>query len=87
MKNVVITDYSFEDLSIEKAILDSHGLNLTSAKNPNKEELKASGLLEKRSAIATITDLASTENEIDHENQTEEIESLDDFIKEKPENA
>ncbi len=54
---------------------------------PNKEELKASGFLEKRSAIATITDLASKENEIDHENQTEEIESLDDFIKEKPENA
>tara|TARA_B100000029_G_scaffold499114_1_gene569022 strand:- start:186 stop:830 length:645 start_codon:yes stop_codon:yes gene_type:complete len=54
---------------------------------PNKEELKASGFLEKRSAIATITDLASKENEMDHENQTEEIESLDDFIKEKPENA
>ena len=54
---------------------------------PSKEELKASGFLEKRSAIATITDLASKENEMDHENQTEEIESLDDFIKEKPENT
>ena len=40
MKNVVITDYSFQDLTIEKAILDSYGLNLISAKNPNKEELK-----------------------------------------------
>ena len=58
---------------------------------PNKDELKASGFLEKRSAIATITDLASKENELDQENLTEEIEdpneiddqedeNLDDFI-------
>ena len=54
---------------------------------PNKDELKASGFLEKRSAIATITDLASKENELDQENLTEEIESLDDFITQNPENG
>ena len=54
---------------------------------PNKDELKASGFLEKRSAIATITDLASKENELDQENVTEEIESLDDFITQNPENG
>ena len=40
MKNVVITDYSFDDLSIEKEILEKNGLNLFSAKNPKKDELK-----------------------------------------------
>ena len=54
---------------------------------PNKDELNASGFLEKRSAIATITDLASKENELDQENLTEEIESLDDFITQNPENG
>ena len=54
---------------------------------PNKDELKASGFLEKRSAIATITDLANKENELDQENLTEEIESLDDFITQNPENG
>ena len=47
---------------------------------PNKDELKSSGFLEKRSAIATITDIASNENEINEDNFPEEIESLDDFI-------
>ena len=37
MKNVAITDYSFEDLSIEEEILERHGLNLISEKNPKKE--------------------------------------------------
>ena len=48
---------------------------------PNKDELKASGFLDKRSAIATISDLAnndSIENSI-IEDDTEE-ENLDDFI-------
>ena len=47
---------------------------------PNKDELKSSGFLEKRSAIATITDIASNENEIEVDNFPEEIENLDDFI-------
>ena len=47
---------------------------------PNKDELKSSGFLEKRSAIATITDIASNVNEFEEDNFPEEIESLDDFI-------
>ena len=49
---------------------------------PNKDELKASGFLDKRAAIATITDLAIEEKEnaelqeIDHI----EEENLEDFI-------
>ena len=49
---------------------------------PNKNELKASGFLDKRAAIATITDLAIEEKEnaelqeIDHI----EEENLEDFI-------
>ena len=45
---------------------------------PDKDELKANGFLEKRSAIATIGDLA---NEEDLQQNTElEDESLEDFI-------
>ena len=47
---------------------------------PNKDELKSSGFLEKRSAIATITDIASSDNELEVNDFPEEIESLDDFI-------
>ena len=47
---------------------------------PNKDELKASGFLEKRSAIATITDLAKTDEIIDTENNLDEDENLEDFI-------
>ena len=47
---------------------------------PNKDELKSSGFLEKRSAIATITDIASNDNELEVDDFPEEIESLDDFI-------
>ena len=47
---------------------------------PNKNELKSSGFLEKRSAIATITDIASNDNEFEVDDFPEEIESLDDFI-------
>tara|TARA_Y100000590_G_C15561304_1_gene954875 strand:- start:223 stop:861 length:639 start_codon:yes stop_codon:yes gene_type:complete len=51
---------------------------------PNKDELKASGFLEKRSAIATITDLAEEKDNISiEENLIEEQENLDDFIPEK----
>ena len=51
---------------------------------PNKNELIASGFLEKRSAISKITDLSSNVelNEVnDHENIDEE--NLDDFINER----
>tara|TARA_Y100001970_G_scaffold124366_1_gene153983 strand:- start:512 stop:1150 length:639 start_codon:yes stop_codon:yes gene_type:complete len=52
---------------------------------PNKDELKASGFLEKRSAIATITDIANKslpteEKESDYE------ETLEDFISDKSSN-
>ena len=47
---------------------------------PNKDELKSSGFLEKRSAIATITDIASNDNELEVDDFPDEIENLDDFI-------
>ncbi len=46
---------------------------------PNKDELKASGFLEKRSAIATITDIADKNENIDDQ-EIDEEETLDDFI-------
>ena len=49
---------------------------------PNKDELKASGFLEKRSAIATITDIAG-KNDLIEEQDIEEEETLDDFIPEQ----
>ena len=50
---------------------------------PNKEELKASGFLEKKSAISTITDIAK-QNELSSypENEKNEEENLQDFISE-----
>ena len=54
---------------------------------PNKDELKASGFLEKRSAIATITDLANKEIELEEESFNEENENLDDFISQNPKNS
>ena len=45
---------------------------------PSKDELKASGFLDKRAAIATISDLAINDENIDSDN--EEDENLDDFI-------
>ena len=51
---------------------------------PNKNELKASGFLEKRSAIATITDIAINNNPTT-DADVEEEETLEDFIsKENP---
>ena len=48
---------------------------------PNKEELKASGFLEKKSAISTITDLADNfENSHLLNEESNEEENLDDFI-------
>jgi len=49
---------------------------------PSKNELKASGFLEKRSAIATITDIAN-KNEQMEELEIEEEETLEDFISEE----
>ena len=69
----VTTDLFMEHFGIE---------NMTDL--PSKEELKASGFLEKRSAIATITDIAK--NDIhDYDQENDEEETLDDFIsKENP---
>ena len=52
---------------------------------PSKDELKASGFLEKRSAIATITDIASKSEDTEDLEAHEEEETLEDFIsKENP---
>ncbi len=49
---------------------------------PSKDELKASGFLEKRSAIATITDIAGKNEEIEVE-EADDLETLEDFIPEE----
>ena len=49
---------------------------------PSKEELKASGFLEKRSAIATITDIAG-KNELLEDKEFDDEETLEDFIPEE----
>ena len=49
---------------------------------PSKEELKASGFLEKRSAIATITDIAG-KNEFLEDKEVDDEENLEDFIPEE----
>ena len=46
---------------------------------PNKEELKASGFLDKRAAIATISDLASNDL-IEADDVASDEETLEDFI-------
>ena len=47
---------------------------------PNKEELKASGFLEKKSAIATISDHSKSDFTQEEINEINEDENLDDFI-------
>ena len=47
---------------------------------PSKEELKASGFLEKRSALATISDLAQDTELLSDENDQNNEETLDDFL-------
>tara|TARA_Y100000768_G_scaffold369192_1_gene333842 strand:- start:110 stop:742 length:633 start_codon:yes stop_codon:yes gene_type:complete len=48
---------------------------------PDKEELKASGFLDKRAAIATISDLANNDEVLENEiNQDSEDNNIDDFI-------
>ena len=69
------TLWSTTDLFLEHFGLE----NISSL--PNKEELKASGFLDKRAAIATISDLA--DNDLlkdDKDSQLEEEEKLEDFI-------
>ena len=55
---------------------------------PNKEELKASGFLEKRTAISTIGDLAKDKeaSQLDVD-EIYESDNLDDFISENKENS
>ena len=69
--------WSTTDLFLEHFGLD----NITNL--PNKDELKANGFLDKRSAIATITDLASEKNESIEMINEEEDEILDDFLTNK----
>ena len=48
---------------------------------PNKDELKASGFLDKRAAIATISDLAKNDDQpSDNINEENDDNNLDDFI-------
>ena len=46
---------------------------------PNKDELKASGFLDKRAAISTISDLANND-QLDKQVDEDDEETLDDFI-------
>ncbi len=50
---------------------------------PNKNELKASGFLETKSAILTINDLAKNDDINTVDNEDGEEENIDDFITEK----
>ena len=60
-----------------------HNIPLLSLDNAfNIDELKASGFLEKRSAIATITDIAG-KNEVLEDQEADDEETLEDFIPEK----
>jgi len=66
------TLWSTTDLFLEHFGLESIS-NL-----PNKDELKANGFLDKRSAISTIGDLA--DNDLLNDEEVVEEESLEDFI-------
>ena len=50
---------------------------------PDKNELKASGFLEKKSAIVTISDLARNDDINAVQNENVDEENIDDFITEK----
>ena len=60
MKNVVITDYLFNDLLIEEEIFKESKIKLSSEKKPNKEELKVLT----QNADYIITQFAKLDNEI-----------------------
>ena len=57
--------------------LEQFGLE-SLASLPDKNELKASGFLDKRSAIATISDIA--DNNFEQTDEVQEEENLEDFI-------
>ena len=67
--------------STTELFIEHFGLNDLSDL-PNKDELKASGFLDKRAAIATISDLAQTDDltDISKDDEINEDENLDDFI-------
>ena len=67
--------------STTELFIEHFGLNDLSDL-PNKEELKASGFLDKRAAIATISDLAKNDEitETQMIDDTDEDNNLDDFI-------
>ena len=70
------TLWSTTDLFVEH-----FGLNSLSDL-PNKEELKASGFLDKRAAIATISDLAKNDENLQSNDNLEQDDenNIDDFI-------
>lgn len=67
--------------STTELFIEHFGLNDLSDL-PNKDELKASGFLDKRAAIATISDLAQTDDlaDVSKDDEVNEDENLDDFI-------
>ena len=65
--------------STTELFIEHFGLNDLSDL-PNKEELKASGFLDKRAAIATISDLAKNDDNNNLENLDSEDNNIDDFI-------
>ena len=65
--------------STTELFIEHFGLNDLSDL-PNKEELKASGFLDKRAAIATISDLAKNDDNNNLDNLDSEDNNIDDFI-------
>ncbi len=59
--------------------IDHFGINDLSDL-PNKEELKASGFLDKRAAIATISDLAKSDEQIEELEDENSDNNIDDFL-------
>ena len=65
--------------STTELFIEHFGLNDLSDL-PNKEELKASGFLDKRAAIATISDIAKNEDNVNLDNLDTDENNIDDFI-------
>ena len=65
--------------STTELFIEHFGLNDLSDL-PNKEELKASGFLDKRAAIATISDLSKNDDNNNLDNLDSEDNNIDDFI-------
>ena len=65
--------------STTELFIEHFGLNDLSDL-PNKEELKSSGFLDKRAAIATISDLAKNDDNNNLDNLDSEDNNIDDFI-------